>query len=209
MNQYNGYNYTDVMLSGVNNSVLLNQTGGNNSASFGLNGVNNRFTLTQDGGDRLQMQGLQQANTRLEITQGIGNNTLTIDNTSLFQNANGAGIPNLRIEQSGGAQPRFRTDAYLETNVMKKLRRLLIVGLDAVKRCRLAQDPELEGKLEEEYVNETVVAEEGTETLLLDNTRSKIGRDFYEAFFRHYVELPKAISPTALADSTVKITPES
>ncbi|AUD05186.1 hypothetical protein [Spirosoma pollinicola] len=103
VNQYTGYNYTDVLLSGVNNSVLLNQTGGNNSASFSLNGVNNRFLVTQDGGDRLQMQGLQQANTRLEITQGIGNNTLTIDNTSLFQNANGTGIQNLRIEQSGGA----------------------------------------------------------------------------------------------------------
>jgi hypothetical protein len=103
VNQSNGYNATDIALSGVNNSVLLNQTGGNNSVSFGLSGANNRFVLTQDGGDRLQMQGLQQANTRLEVTQGNGNNSLTIDNTSLFRDANGTGIPNLRIEQSGGA----------------------------------------------------------------------------------------------------------
>jgi hypothetical protein len=70
-----------------------------------------------------------------------------------------------------------------------------------------AQDPELEGKLNEEVLGEAVITEEGTETLLLDNTRSKIGRDFYEAFFRHYAELPKSVSPLALADSTVKITP--
>jgi hypothetical protein len=103
VNQTSGYNYSDVTLSGVNNSVLLNQTGGNNSASFGLSGANNRFMLTQDGGDRLQMTGLQQSNTRLEVAQGGGNNTLTIDNSSLFRDASGAGIPNLRIEQSGGA----------------------------------------------------------------------------------------------------------
>ncbi|AKD57293.1 hypothetical protein [Spirosoma radiotolerans] len=103
VNQTNGHNYSDVTLSGVNNSVLLNQTGGNNSTSFGLSGANNRFMLTQDGGDRLQMTGLQQSNTRLEVAQGIGNNTLTIDNTSLFRDASGVGLPNLRIEQSGGA----------------------------------------------------------------------------------------------------------
>jgi hypothetical protein len=103
VNQYNGYNYSDVMLSGVNNSMLLNQTGGSNIVSFGLSGTDNRLIVNQDGGDRLQMLGLQQANTRLEISQGAGNNSLTIDNTSLFQNANGTGIPNLRIEQSGGA----------------------------------------------------------------------------------------------------------
>jgi len=103
VNQTNGYNYSDVTLSGVNNNVLLNQTGGNNSASFGLSGVNNRFMLTQDGGDRLQMTGLQQSNTRLEVAQGAGSNMLTIDNTSLFRDATGMGISNLRIEQSGGA----------------------------------------------------------------------------------------------------------
>lgn len=71
-----------------------------------------------------------------------------------------------------------------------------------------AQDPDLEGQLVEETVNEAVITEEGTETLLLDNTRSKIGRDFYEAFFRYYAELPKAASPSLMpTDSTVKVTP--
>jgi UDP-galactopyranose mutase len=91
---------------------------------------------------------------------------------------------------------------------MKKLRALLIVMFGLLSVASWAQDPELEGRLEEEALTEAVVAEEGTETLLLDNTRSKIGRDFYEAFFRHYVELPKAVSPAALADTTLKITPK-
>jgi UDP-galactopyranose mutase len=70
-----------------------------------------------------------------------------------------------------------------------------------------AQDPDLEGKLVEETMNEAVLTEDGTETLILDNSRSKIGRDFYEAFFRHYAELPKATSLAALADTTQKVTP--
>lgn len=56
-------------------------------------------------------------------------------------------------------------------------------------------------------MDEAVVAEEGIETLLLDNTRSKIGRDFYEAFFRHYAELPKAVGLPAPTDSTRKVEP--
>lgn len=70
-----------------------------------------------------------------------------------------------------------------------------------------SQDPELEGKLVEETMDEAVLTEDGTETLLLDNSRSKIGRDFYDAFFRHYAELPKAASPIATADSTKKVSP--
>lgn len=101
--QLNNQNSVDAALSGVNNSLIINQTGGGNSLSVGLNGANNRFLLSQDGGDRLQLQGLQQNGARLEISQGAGNNTLTIDNTSLFKNTSGTGIPNLRIEQSGGA----------------------------------------------------------------------------------------------------------
>lgn len=70
-----------------------------------------------------------------------------------------------------------------------------------------AQDPDLEGKLDEGTMNEAVITEEGTETLLLDNTRSKIGRDFYEAFFRHYAELPKTAASLFPTDTTLKITP--
>ncbi|GAB3900426.1 CsgE family curli-type amyloid fiber assembly protein [Spirosoma agri] len=68
-----------------------------------------------------------------------------------------------------------------------------------------AQDPDLEGVLDKETMNEAVVSEEGTETLLLDNTRSKIGRDFYEAFFRQYAELPKGPGLPAPTDSTRKV----
>lgn len=102
-NQLNNQNSVDAYLSGNNNSLIINQTGGGNSLSFGLTGANNRFLLSQDGNDRLQLQGLQQNNTRLEISQGSGSNSLTIDNTSLFRNTLGTGIPNLRIEQTGGA----------------------------------------------------------------------------------------------------------
>ena len=101
VNQYTGLNSADVSLSGGNNSILLNQTGTGNSVSFGLSGSNNQYILSQDGGDRIQMQGLQKNNDRLEVAQGFGSNSFTIDNTSLFQGT--GGIPNLRIEQSGGA----------------------------------------------------------------------------------------------------------
>lgn len=70
-----------------------------------------------------------------------------------------------------------------------------------------AQDPDLEGVLDKETMNEAVVSEEGTETLLLDNTRSKIGRDFYEAFFRQYAELPKGPGLPIPTDSTRKVEP--
>ena len=91
---------------------------------------------------------------------------------------------------------------------MRQLRSLLIVLLSVLSVAAWAQDPDLEEKLVEETLNEAVINEEGTETLLLDNTRSKIGRDFFEAFFRHYAELPKATTPLILADSTVKVTPD-
>ena len=69
-----------------------------------------------------------------------------------------------------------------------------------------AQDPDLEGKLEEEAMNEAVLTEDGTQTLLLDNSRSKIGRDFYDAFFRHYADLPKSAGPLLMpADTAQKV----
>lgn len=91
---------------------------------------------------------------------------------------------------------------------------LLLLGLLGAGNVARAQDPDLdEGQLIEETMNEAVLTEDGAETLLLDNTRSKIGRDFYEAFFRRYAELPKvAAGANALAlvpvDTTQKITPK-
>lgn len=80
----------------------------------------------------------------------------------------------------------------------------LLLGLLLAGYTSRAQDPDLEGILVEETMNEAVVGEEGTETLLLDNTRSKIGRDFYDAFFRHYTELPKATTPLLPTDTTAR-----
>jgi len=90
----------------------------------------------------------------------------------------------------------------------------LLIGLLGAGSAARAQDPDLdEGRLIEETMNEAVLTEDGAETLLLDNTRSKIGRDFYEYFFQHYAELPKVPAGSdALvltpADSTAKITPK-
>ncbi|PMD92579.1 hypothetical protein BWI97_20535 [Siphonobacter sp. BAB-5405] len=71
----------------------------------------------------------------------------------------------------------------------------------------LAQDPDLEGFLDEGTMDEAVVTEEGTQTLILDNTRSKIGRDFYETFFQHYAELPKLTGLPTPGDSSRSIVP--
>ncbi|OZI07651.1 hypothetical protein BWI93_13530 [Siphonobacter sp. BAB-5385] len=71
----------------------------------------------------------------------------------------------------------------------------------------LAQDPDLEGFLDEGTMDEAVVTEEGTQTLILDNTRSKIGRDFYETFFQHYAELPKLVGIPFPSDSSRSIVP--
>lgn len=55
-----------------------------------------------------------------------------------------------------------------------------------------AQDPDVDGGLGNlnESLNEEKLTEQGAESLLLDQTRSKIGRDFYESFYKIYVNAP-------------------
>lgn len=55
-----------------------------------------------------------------------------------------------------------------------------------------AQDPDVDGGLGNlnESLNEEMLTEQGAESLLLDQTRSKIGRDFYESFYKAYVNAP-------------------
>lgn len=92
---------------------------------------------------------------------------------------------------------------------MSAVRCLLLSLLLLLGYAGRAQDPDLEGTLEEGVMNEALLTEEGTETLLLDNSRSKIGRDFYDAFFRHYAELPKAAGPLLMpADTTRRVGPD-
>jgi hypothetical protein len=58
-----------------------------------------------------------------------------------------------------------------------------------------AQDPDVYGMVDDsDMLREEVLNERtgGTESLLLDNTRSKIGRDFYDAFYRVFQELAPA-----------------
>jgi hypothetical protein len=96
-------NGADAMLSGTNNSLIINQMGGGNAVNVDLAGNGNRYMLTQDGGDTANLYGLQKDNSQLELRQGSGNNSFTIDNSSLFKDPLSTGIPNLRIEQAGGA----------------------------------------------------------------------------------------------------------
>ena len=103
VSQTNDGNITNASLSGANNSLIIGQTGGSNITNINLGGTNNRFLLTQDGNDTINMLGLQKDNTRLELSQKSGANSFTLDNSNLFVDPLSQGIPNLRIEQSGGA----------------------------------------------------------------------------------------------------------
>lgn len=103
VSQANDGNVTDATLSGINNSLIIGQTGGSNTTNINLGGINNRFLLTQDGNDTINMLGLQKDNTRLELSQKSGANSFTLDNSNLLVDPLSKGIPNLRIEQSGGA----------------------------------------------------------------------------------------------------------
>ena len=96
--------------------------------------------------------------------------------------------------------------------MMKTFRYLLFALLMGAALTGWSQDPDLDdGKLVEETLDESIVTEDGTQTLMLDNSRSKIGRDFYDAFFRFYAQLPKTAVPVipaeAKADTTAKVTP--
>lgn len=96
-------NSIDALLLGRNNNLTVTQTGEGNIINLGLIGNNNHYQLIQDGGDMANLQGLQRDNSRLELRQGLGNNSLTLDNATLSANPFGTSIPNLRIEQTGGA----------------------------------------------------------------------------------------------------------
>ncbi|WP_381527126.1 CsgE family curli-type amyloid fiber assembly protein [Spirosoma soli] len=74
--------------------------------------------------------------------------------------------------------------------------KLLAVWLGMVigSSC-FGQDPDVEGMADLNAVlQEETLTEEGAESLLLDNTRSKIGRDFYETFYKAYVNAPVSAS---------------
>jgi len=101
--QQNDGNVLNAILSGSGNGLSVNQTGGNNQLNLDLTGANNRFLVKQDGGDVANLQGLNQTGSRLELSQGAGNNTFNTDNSSLLKDPFSTGIPNLRIEQTGGA----------------------------------------------------------------------------------------------------------
>lgn len=100
--QQNSGNVLNAVLSGGGNGLIIDQAGNGNQLSVDLTGSNNRIRLTQDGGDVANLQGLNQTGAQLDLRQGAGNNTFNTGN-SLFTDPLSKGIPNLRIEQTGGA----------------------------------------------------------------------------------------------------------
>lgn len=76
---------------------------------------------------------------------------------------------------------------------MRKLAIWLVLGwgLLAGSASAFGQDPGADGAEDLNAVlQEDKLTEQGTESLLIDNTRSKIGRDFYETFFKAYIDAP-------------------
>lgn len=68
---------------------------------------------------------------------------------------------------------------------------LLLIGLGIAQTSAFGQDPDAEGMGDLNAVlQEEGLTEQGAESLMLDNTRSKIGRDFYETFYKAYVDAP-------------------
>ncbi|WP_019988857.1 CsgE family curli-type amyloid fiber assembly protein [Rudanella lutea] len=70
----------------------------------------------------------------------------------------------------------------------------LVLTFALVGHTMAQQDPDVPGMADlNEVLREDANLEAGsTTTLLLDNTRSKVGRDFYEFFFRAFNEAPAA-----------------
>ena len=70
-------------------------------------------------------------------------------------------------------------------------RTLVGLGLAMAGSIAFGQDPDVEGMADLNAVlQEESLTEQGAESLLLDNTRSKIGRDFYETFYKAYINAP-------------------
>ena len=67
----------------------------------------------------------------------------------------------------------------------------LLAGLMVIGSPVFGQDPDVDGMGDLNAVlQEEMLTEQGAESLLLDNTRSKIGRDFYETFYKAHVDAP-------------------
>lgn len=60
---------------------------------------------------------------------------------------------------------------------------LLVVGLGF---AGLAQSPDLSERELDALLSESTLDEEAGSSLILDNTRTKLGRDFYESFYREW-----------------------
>lgn len=74
-----------------------------------------------------------------------------------------------------------------------KTRYALLISLLLDISAAQAQDPDVYGLGDvDEVLREEATGEQRAESLLLDNTRSKTGRDFYDAFFQAYQAMAPA-----------------
>ncbi|GAB4027938.1 CsgE family curli-type amyloid fiber assembly protein [Spirosoma gilvum] len=82
------------------------------------------------------------------------------------------------------------------------MRYILLILLSAGSYLSYAQDPNSK-RLLQAILNESAKVHEHTETLILDNSQSKIGRDFHDAFFQHFAE----VSQTETQPDSAQVAP--
>ncbi len=101
-------NHSDVQVAGQSNQLTLMQTGERNRLTVGLNGSNNQLKISQDGGDVVSLAGLTATSANMEVIQKAGQNTLIADGINIPSARSAGGVPNLKIEQTGGANARIQ-----------------------------------------------------------------------------------------------------
>lgn len=80
---------------------------------------------------------------------------------------------------------------------------LLLFSLNSLEGFAQAQDIGLiDNSPLEGVLKEGLFLEEGNEGLILDNTRTKVGRDFYEIFYTKWAENPIGIPTESPGDTT-------
>jgi Curli assembly protein CsgE len=89
---------------------------------------------------------------------------------------------------------------------------LLLTTLLTSGYCRAQtsdDDDELGGMMVEDSLVESLMDESGPGSIIIDVTRTKIGRDFYDAFYQHWHSQPPLVAPLALPTPGLKMPPDT
>lgn len=72
----------------------------------------------------------------------------------------------------------------------------LLFGLSSAlaQEAEPGEEQEFNGVLMEQTLLETAEIEQGSRSLIVDNTRSKIGRDFFDLFYQRWTSMPSDTS---------------